>query len=341
MADENQSGAPVADGAAPPPADAPPSNLSPQEQELLAQLPDFLVNTASLGSMEQAAAGDPPAPVVEPVTPDPTVTAAPTGGVPDASAADQTAPDPFVAFVEGQNKFNEGLVKQLGELASALKPQPPAPPPAPPPKRLEDMTDEEAFVYLNDQRTQAAIAAALKPYEEERAAAKAAKEVADQQAAFNGRVQGVVAAAEGVLPELLGERLAKLSPEQKAACVDEILSAQAANAELKDAQGRVVGLSASQAAQLVKNRWATMAQVFGAPAPLPAAKGQPPRAPVGAQPRVGGPGAVSPQPAFTDAAGNQVNIPDAKHIHKNYGGSTDAILNGLADGFRKVQPRQS
>jgi hypothetical protein len=245
--------------------------------------------------------------------------------------------DPFQLYLDNQAKVNEKMFAALEALTNRVNP-PPAPPAPTPPKRLEDMTEEEVLLELVGQRVQTLMDERFKPMEAERAAAQAAKEAADKQAAFQNLAGSIYKAADAAVVDVVGaDRLAGLSAEDKAAVADEILSAQAAHAERKDAQGNVVGLSAAEGAAMVKARWARMARLFGAPAP--AARPQPPRAQVG-QRGVPSAGTVAPTP-FVDSAGNQVNIPDAKLIHSKYGGSTDKILDGLADGFRKAQSNQS
>jgi hypothetical protein len=326
----SQSGAPADSGA--PQTAQPQTTLSSKEQELLAQLPDFLVNSVSENDLHKAAGLDVLAPVEAPAP----VAAAPAAEAAAPAAEAAPAPDPVQTYFDQQVKVNQQLFQALEALATKINPPPAAPEPEPT-KSLEEMDDAERFVHLMKQDFKADLEAALKPFLDERAADKAAKDKADAESAFRSRADGIYQAADTAVGEVVGaDKVAGLSAEDKRAVADEILSAQAAHAEFKDAQGNMVGISPSQAAAMVKARWARMARLFGAPTPQP--KPGVPRALVAQTPHVGAPGAVQPTP-FVDASGNQVSVPDARAIHKTYGGSTDKILDGLADGFRRAQPK--
>ena len=333
----SQTGAPVADSGAPAPAAQPQTLLSSQEQEQLKQLPDFLVNTTSEQNLLAAAGLEAPpaaqaAPAAEPA-PAPAVEAAPVAApAPAPAPVADVGPDPVQSFLEKQMAVLEKQGAALAALEARLNP----PPAVPQPKKLEDMTEEEAFVHLLEQRMGNMLAQALKPFEEERAAAKAAQAAAQKEAEFKALSGSIYQAADAAVASVVGaDKLAGLSAEDRAAVADVILATQAANAEATDAQGRIVGMSAAQAAAVVKDRYTRMARLFGvSAAQAPAVT----RAPVAQAQRVGAPGAVSPVP-YTDPQGNQVMVPDAKTIHSKYGGSTDKILDAIADRFSKARPQ--
>jgi hypothetical protein len=327
-------GAPAADTSAPA---APQTTLNEAEQAQLASLPDFLVNNLDPAGVETALFGPPPAPAPAPEAPKPDAAApvsAPAAAAPATPEAAPTAPDPLAAFFENQAKVNAQTAAALEALTARLAPPPPKEE-APPQKRFEDMSEEEQFLFLIEQRAVQLMDAKLKPLMDERAAAQAAKAAADAQAAFQQRAAGFIQGAEAALPQLIpAEKLATLTDADKAAAVDEILACQAANAELKDAQGNIVGMTAAQAAAVVKARWQRMAGVF-APAPAPRVAPQVPRALAG-QPGQTGPGVMNPMP-YVNSQGQEMQLPDMAAVRKAYGGSTDRILDGLKDGFRRVQ----
>lgn len=315
MTDVNPAGPPAA---APEASPAPQTTLTASEQALLAQIPDFMIPNADQYTLEHNLTFM-PADVPAEVAPAP-VEAAPAPAPVEAAPAPapvEAAPDPVMAFLEKQSAVLEQLTARL------------APPPpkveAPPAKKLEDMTEEEAFVHLIEQRFEQRLAAALKPYEDERASAKAASAAADAQARQNalaGTILGdAVAQVAGIVrPELY----ATLTDEDKGAYADEILATQAANV---DERGNPI--PAAQAAQVVKARLSRLVALETArPAPLPGAVR--PRAAQLARAPVPGSGSV------TAPVGDAAWAPTREQAWKHYGRSAEKLAVGASEGWKKI-----
>jgi hypothetical protein len=213
----SQSGAPADSGA--PQTAQPQTTLSSKEQELLAQLPDFLVNSVSENDLHKAAGLDVLAPVEAPAP----VAAAPAAEAAAPAAEAAPAPDPVQTYFDQQVKVNQQLFQALEALATKINPPPAAPEPEPT-KSLEEMDDAERFVHLMKQDFKADLEAALKPFLDERAADKAAKDKADAESAFRSRADGIYQAADTAVGEVVGaDKVAGLSAEDKRAVADEIL----------------------------------------------------------------------------------------------------------------------